>query len=142
MTQNMAEDELLKKYRIDSPDLPTSMRQIGSVVLKLAKELEPSCLTLSLANNRFVDTRNLDYIQHYLPHLANLSLENNKIANYNGLDGLTSNKKSEIAVSGIEELVLTGNPLREKLSLPAEVETYRRYVLQVFEFSHHMNPTS
>ncbi|KAF8339792.1 uncharacterized protein EI90DRAFT_3151245 [Cantharellus anzutake] len=130
--ENMAEDDLLRKYKIDSPDLPTSMRQIGSVVLKLAKELEPPCLTLSLANNRFVDTRNLDYIQHYLPQLANLSLENNKIANFNALDGLTSNRKSEIAVSGIKELVLTGNPVKEKLSSTAEIITYRSEVARRF----------
>jgi nuclear RNA export factor len=122
----MAEDEILKKYKIPPPDSPSALKMIGPVILKLASQLQPPCLTLSLANNNFTHTASLSYIQHYLPHLANMSLENNQIRTMRDLDGLTSNKSSKSSVSEIKELVLKGNPICQLAAARGDLEKYRR----------------
>ncbi|KAF9514955.1 hypothetical protein BS47DRAFT_1484802 [Hydnum rufescens UP504] len=102
--ERMAEDEILKKYKIPPPDSPSALKMIAS----------------------------LSYIQHYLPHLANLSLENNQIKTMRDLDGLTSNKSSKSAVSEIKELVLKGNPIYQQAAARGDLDKYRSEISRRF----------
>lgn len=65
--------------------------------------------TLSLAKNN-LSGGHLQHLAHYLPRLANLSLEGNKIRHWKDLDYISSRKGKLLH---LRELILLGNPIRE-----------------------------
>lgn len=102
----------MKKHKIPSLESSSAPRQLGPVLFKLAGELTPPCKTVSLANNGLRTCHNLSSLNHYLPTLNALSLENNKLRDMRDLDGL-SYKSVKASLSSITELVLAGNPMRD-----------------------------
>lgn len=124
--QRMADDEVLKKYSLQPLDSPMAPRAMGPVIFKLASLLEPPCLTISLANNNFTNTSHLSTLNHYLPNLSNLSLENNKIRLARELEPLAGHRGK--TVSALKELVLKGNPIQKDAISRDSVEAYRRCV--------------
>ncbi|KAG8980098.1 nuclear mRNA export, poly(A)+RNA binding protein, partial [Tulasnella sp. 427] len=77
--ENLQDDPFFKGGKLSSPDLPTAAKDIGTVMLKLASQLDPPPETVSFANNKFKTLKQLGNIGRYLPDLANLSLQNNDI---------------------------------------------------------------
>jgi nuclear RNA export factor len=126
----MADDPLLKKHNIASLDSPQAPKAMGPVILKLASKLEPRIVTLSIANNSFTSLSGLSTLNHYLPQLANLSLEKNQIKSYRDLDRLlpTSKTGAKPDVSALKELILKGNPLRKIEEEKGQLIHYKRYV--------------
>lgn len=64
-------------------------------------------------------------MSHYLPDLANLSLEGNRLRAWKDLDYLTGRRGK---LSKLRELILTGNPIRELEYQNNRVDMYKRYV--------------
>lgn len=114
----------MKKHKIPSLESTQAPKQLGPVLFKLAGELTPPCKTISLANNNLTNTHNLSSLNHYLPSLNALSLENNKIRSMRDLDGL-SIKAAKASISSITELVLTGNPIKEEAITHSRIDTFR-----------------
>ena len=49
-------------------------------------------------------------LAHYLPKLANLSLENNKLSSWKDLDYISGRKGK---IESLRELILVNNPVRD-----------------------------
>ncbi|KAI9061006.1 NTF2-like protein [Trametes sanguinea] len=107
--ERMNEDEWLKRHRLLSPASPDANKE-PQVIFKIASKLKPEIETISLAHNNLVSGRMMSTLAHYLPKLANLSLEGNKLAGWKELDNI-SGKRGRL--SQLRELVLVGNPIRE-----------------------------
>lgn len=66
----------------------------------------------------------LSTMSHYLPRLANLSLEGNLLKIWRDLDCI-SGKKGKL--EHLRELILKGNPIRELEYQNNRAEKYKRY---------------
>ena len=74
-------------------------------------------------------------IYHYLPKLANLSLEGNSLKAWKDLDYISGRKGK---LEFLRELILTGNPIRELEYQNNRVEKYKRYEQRaVYNFCFH-----
>lgn len=122
----MNDDELVKKHSLSPPGHGGDHRD-AAVIFKIAGQLTPKVIsylftsfmphllihlqveTLSLANNN-LNGQHLQYLAHYLPRLANLSLQGNKIRLWKDLDFISSRKGKLLH---LRELVLLDNPIRE-----------------------------
>ena len=79
--------------------------------------------TISLANNKLSNGQTIAHLSHYLPNLANLSLQNNNLRLWKDLEYLSGRKGK---LKQLRELVLLGNPLREEEYQNGRGEKYRR----------------
>ncbi|KAI0661505.1 NTF2-like protein [Cubamyces menziesii] len=107
--ERMNQDAFLKRHRLTSPASPDASKE-AQVVFKIASKLRPEVETISLAHNDLNSGRMMTTLAHYLPKLANLSLEGNKLAGWKEIDYI-SGKRGRL--SQLRELVLVGNPMRE-----------------------------
>ncbi|KAI9000551.1 NTF2-like protein [Trametes punicea] len=105
----MNEDEFLRRHRLTSPASPDAVKE-PQVVFKIASKLKPEVETISLAHNNLTSGRMMSTLAHYLPKLANLSLEGNKLSGWKEIDYI-SGKRGRL--SQLRELVLVGNPMRD-----------------------------
>jgi nuclear RNA export factor len=119
----MADDEVLKKAGLQAPTTPGATYREAAVIFKLASQLKPEVQTISLANNDISSGQILLNIAHYLPRLANLSLENNKLRLFAELNYI-SGKKGKL--THLRELVLLGNPMRDIEVQQGNIEKYKR----------------
>jgi len=106
---SMIEDDVVKKYNLLPPGSGGSARD-AAVIFKLASQLKPEVQTLSLANNGLTGAL-LMQLSKYLPKLANLSLQNNKIRDKKEISMIVPRKDKMIH---LRELILIGNPIREQ----------------------------
>ncbi|KAG8924477.1 nuclear mRNA export, poly(A)+RNA binding protein, partial [Tulasnella sp. 408] len=127
--ENLQDDPFFKNGKFISPDLPTTSKDTGTVILKLASQLDPPPETISLANNKFRTLKQLAYITRYLPDLANLSLQNNDIEDIKILSIINSRSDQ---VPKLREVIFLGNPFREIYSARNELEQYQSDVLKIF----------
>src|ERR1700761_1546664 len=103
--QSMHTDELLKKNSVIPPGSSGASYREGAVVFKLASKLEPEVCALlhslplvsltthamqvesiSIANNGLKYLSHFNTLSQYLPKLANLSLQHNRIEDFAELD--------------------------------------------------------
>ena len=77
-----------------------------------------------MAHNNFVSGRLLSRLSHYLPTLANLSLQGNKFSAWKDLDHISGRKGK---LSQLKELILLDNPLRN-IEYGKDSERYKRPV--------------
>ncbi|EPQ54024.1 NTF2-like protein [Gloeophyllum trabeum ATCC 11539] len=108
--ERMLDDDLIRKHHLLPPGAPGSSLRESSVIFKLASQLKPEVKTISLANNNISSGQLLSSLSHYLPKLANLSLENNNLQTWRDLDFISTRKGR---LEHLQELILTGNPVRE-----------------------------
>lgn len=127
--ENLQDDPFFKNGKFTSPDLPTAPKDTGTVMLKLASQLDPPPETVSLANNKFRTLKQLAYITRYLPDLANLSLQNNDIEDIKTLSFIGSRSDQ---VPKLREVIFLGNPLKEIFSARNELERYQSEILKIF----------
>ena len=115
------------------------------MIFKLASQLKPpvrpistlltypfsfiQVRTISLANNNLQSTHVITTIAHYLPNLANLSLENNNLRVWKDLDSISQLSDKKDKLSKLRELILIGNPIREQEYRNNRVDSYRKWVL-------------
>ncbi|KZT19800.1 NTF2-like protein [Neolentinus lepideus HHB14362 ss-1] len=108
--ERMLDDNIIRKSNLLPPGAPGSSVKEASVIFKLASQLKPEVKTVSLAHNNISHGQLLSSLSHYLPQIANLSLENNNLQMWRDLDYIsTRNRRLE----HLQELILTGNPIRE-----------------------------
>ncbi|KAL0577983.1 nuclear mRNA export, poly(A)+RNA binding protein [Marasmius crinis-equi] len=124
---NLIDDEIVKNNKLEPPGYGGGARE-AAVILKLAKELKPEVQSLDLSNNKW-SGQDLAVLGHYLPQLANLSLNNNNIRLYRDLDHVAG-RKGKLLV--LRELILTGNPLREDELKKGKGEHFTREVTKRF----------
>lgn len=74
----------------------------------------------------------LTTISHYLPKLANLSLQSNNLKTGRDLDYISGRKGR---MEHLRELILIGNPVRELEITNGRGEKYRRLVFDLAIFS-------
>lgn len=118
------------------------------MVFKIASKLEPpvcvaefrpSCRklslctqveTISLAHNDLASGRIMSTLAHFMPKLANLSLEGNKLGGWKEIEYI-SGKRGRL--EQLRELVLIGNPMRDLEIKNDRVQQYKRYVYSSIE---------
>ncbi|KAI0360121.1 NTF2-like protein [Trametes cingulata] len=108
--ERMNQDDFLKRHRLVSPASPDASGKEAQVVFKIASKLRPEVETISLAHNGLTSGRIMSTLAHYLPKLANLSLEGNSLSGWKEVDYI-SGKRGRL--EQLRELVLIGNPMRE-----------------------------
>jgi nuclear RNA export factor len=67
----------------------------------------------------------LTHLNHYLPRLANLSLQGNALRTWKDVDYISGRKEK---MTHLRELVLLGNPIREAEYQNGRGERFRTYV--------------
>lgn len=81
--------------------------------------------TISLAHNGLTSGRIMVPLAHYLPDLANLSLEGNRLGGWKEIDYIASKRGR---LQKLRELILRGNPMRELDYKNNRAQQYKRYV--------------
>ncbi|KAI9033591.1 hypothetical protein CLU79DRAFT_692572 [Phycomyces nitens] len=126
---NMAADPILKKASIKPPGVRGSNEFVGPTLMKLASEMFEDIQILSLAENRLVDVRQISSLAQFLPTLKKLSFKDNLISSYESIKPLSGSGK----LDHLEELLLTGNPLREsELKQRGNLRGYMMNIIQLF----------
>ncbi|CAO3652950.1 unnamed protein product [Cunninghamella echinulata] len=127
----MHEDPFLKKNGIKPPGVKGAPSVVGPAMMKLANEMfqQEGVITLSLANNRLHNVQPISTITQYLPNLQNLSLQNNLIKSFDGLEAISGTGK----LTQLKELILSGNPLQEhELKQRGDQRGYVRHIVKRF----------
>ncbi|KAI0690620.1 hypothetical protein BC835DRAFT_1363567 [Cytidiella melzeri] len=127
--ERMIEDDFIVKNKMIPPGAPGSSAKETAVIFKLAGQLKPEIQTLSLAHNAISNGAILSTLSHYLPKLANLSLEGNNLRLWRDLDYI-SGKKGKL--EHLRELILKGNPIREHEYQNNHVEKYKSEMARRF----------
>ena len=141
----MSEDEMISKAGLLPPGIPGSTGKEAAVIFKLASQLKPpvrsffffaillpmsfssiQVRTISLANNNLQTTHVISTIAHYLPNLANLSLENNNLRVWKDIDSISQLSDKKDKLLKLRELILIGNPIRELEYQNNRVDSYRK----------------
>lgn len=108
--EKMLDDPYVAQHRLTPPGAPGSSAREAAVIFKIAGQLKPQVQTLSLANNNISNGLIISTISHYLPKIANLSLEGNALRGWKDIDAIVG-KRSRL--EHLRELILTGNPVRD-----------------------------
>ncbi|ORE04191.1 NTF2-like protein [Rhizopus microsporus var. microsporus] len=106
---DMASDPILKKSAIRPPGAPGSNAIVGPAMMKLAGEMFQDILSISFARNHLKNVQQISTLAQYLPNIQNISLSDNLIKEYEGLEAISGTGK----LKNLRELYLVGNPLRE-----------------------------
>ncbi|KAF8273335.1 NTF2-like protein [Lactarius quietus] len=130
--ERMSEDEMISKANLIPPGIPGSTGKEAAVIFKLASQLKPPVRTISLANNNLQSTHVISTIAHYLPNLANLSLENNNLRVWKDIDSISQLSDKKDKLLKLRELILIGNPIRELEYQNNRVDTYRNNIMRRF----------
>ncbi|KAF7721536.1 nuclear mRNA export, poly(A)+RNA binding protein [Apophysomyces ossiformis] len=105
----MSSDPILKKAGIKPPGAPGATAVVGPAMMKLAGEMFEDIVTISFRQNWLKNVQQISTITQFLPNLQNLSLQDNQIQSFEGIDALSGTGKLKC----LRELLLLGNPLRE-----------------------------
>ncbi|KAI0346534.1 NTF2-like protein [Trametopsis cervina] len=127
--ERMLEDEYIIKNRMTPPGAPGSSSKEAAVIFKIAGQLKPEVQTISLAHNGLGSAIFITTLSHYLPRLANLSLEDNNLRVWKDLDYISGRRGK---LEHLRELILKGNPIRELEYQNNRVEKYKTEVARRF----------
>ncbi|KAI0072752.1 NTF2-like protein [Panus rudis PR-1116 ss-1] len=109
--ERMMDDDFIKKHNMLPPGAPGASSREAAVIFKIAgRKLTPEPQTISLAHNNISNGALLQMLSHYVPRLANLSLEGNQIKTWRDLDYISGRRNK---LEHLRELILIGNPVRE-----------------------------
>ncbi|KAG6331184.1 hypothetical protein ID866_7905 [Astraeus odoratus] len=127
--ESMSDDPELAKHNLLPPGASGSTIREASVIFKLASQLNPTPQTISLANNNIGSGQLLSTLAHYLPRLANLSLQNNGLKVWRDVDHISGRKGK---LEHLRELILLGNPLRDLEIKHGRGDKYKSEVIRRF----------
>lgn len=130
--ERMSEDEAIMRAGLLPPGVPGGTGREAAVIFKLASQLKPPVRTISLANNNLQATHVITTIAHYLPNLANLSLENNSLRVWKDLDSISQLSDKKDKLLKLRELILIGNPIRDIEYQNNRVDNYRNNIMRRF----------
>jgi nuclear RNA export factor len=97
-------------------------------LMKLLSQEKMDVLSVNLEGNKLKDVSGVSTLAQTFPKLKNLSLANNEIRRYNNLDAWAGKNK----LASLQELILTGNPLREDEMAKNRAVEYRSEVTKRF----------
>ncbi|KAK4704483.1 nuclear RNA export factor, partial [Phenoliferia sp. Uapishka_3] len=131
--ESMATDTVIVGAGLKAPGEKGAPASLSPALWKLAGELFPECISLSLANNHFTSMLPLSpfYLTTSLPNLQNVSLAGNNLSRLRDLDafsptfGVPRGDKKQKGWKNLTELVLTGNPM------VGEGEAQERYRIEI-----------
>ncbi|KAI8145893.1 hypothetical protein BJV82DRAFT_602653 [Fennellomyces sp. T-0311] len=106
---DMASDPVLKKAQIRPPGATHASATVGPALMKLAGEMFQGVVSISFARNRFRNVQQISTLTQFIPSVQNLSLEDNVITSFAGLDALCGAGK----LKHLRELILRGNPVKD-----------------------------
>ncbi|GAA5962102.1 hypothetical protein JCM3765_005521 [Sporobolomyces pararoseus] len=117
--ENMAEDPILKEHKLLAPGQPGAPSNMAGAIWKLAKEMFPDVVSLSLANNNLSSLLPLSpyFLTTSLPNIENVSFAQNRLSHFSNLDpfsplvGKKRGDKKPKGWSKLKELVMKGNPM-------------------------------
>lgn len=117
--ENMAEDPILKEHKLLAPGQPGAPSNMAGAIWKLAKEMFPDVVSLSLANNNLSSLLPLSpyFLTTSLPNIENVSFAQNRLSHFSNLDPfspLIGKKRGDNKPKGwskLKELVMKGNPM-------------------------------
>ncbi|GAA5972358.1 hypothetical protein JCM11641_002422 [Rhodosporidiobolus odoratus] len=135
--ENMAEDPVLKEHKLLAPGQPGAPSNMAGAIWKLAKEMCPDVISLSLANNALTSLLPLSpfLLTSSLPNIENVSFAANNLSQFRDLDpfspliGKERKDKKPKGWSKLKELVLTGNPI---IHSGGTTQTYEREMARRF----------
>lgn len=128
--ENLADDPILKDAKVAAPGQPNAHKDIGTVIFKLASEIYPDLITVSLAQNNFKSLAPVMQLPQYLPDLQNLSLEGNDLKWTKDLNTFASASKAKL--KSLREVILIGNPMQTNAVSAMNEEGYRAEVIAKF----------
>ncbi|GAA6004334.1 hypothetical protein JCM10207_000673 [Rhodosporidiobolus poonsookiae] len=135
--ENMNEDPVLKEHKIIPPGTQGAATNLAGAIWKLAREMCPDVISLSLANNNLSSLLPLSpfLLTSSLPNIENVSFANNNISHFRDMDPfspLVGKERKDRKPKGwgnLKELVLKGNPILGSGGTP---ETYQREMARRF----------
>lgn len=119
ITRFTAESKMLDLSRIaDDPTLSnfgivantSTSSKLFLALMKLLTDEKMDVISVSLEGNKLRDITGITTLAQSFPKLRNLSLANNDIKRYKDLDAWSNKNK----LAELQELILTGNPIREE----------------------------
>ncbi|PWZ00567.1 NTF2-like protein [Testicularia cyperi] len=127
--ENMRADPILAAEGVKPPGAPGAPKELGNVLWKLASETYADVATISLANNSLRNLGPVSSLPAYFPNLQNLSLEGNELKWTKDLDTYAARKHK---LTGLKELLLTGNPMYTSAVAAGNEDGYRKEILSKF----------
>ncbi|GAA5916790.1 hypothetical protein JCM6882_004167 [Rhodosporidiobolus microsporus] len=135
--ENMAEDPVLKEHKILAPGQPGAPANLAGAMWKLAKEMFPDVISLSLANNNLSSLLPLSpfLLTSSLANIENVSFANNNLSQFRDMDpfspliGKERKDRKPKGWSKLKELVLSGNPI---VNSGGTTQTYEREMARRF----------
>ncbi|GAA5835315.1 hypothetical protein JCM11251_006678 [Rhodosporidiobolus azoricus] len=135
--ENMAEDPVLKEHKISAPGQPGAPANLAGAMWKLAKEMFPDVISLSLANNNLSSLLPLSpfLLTSSLANIENVSFANNNLSQFRDMDpfspliGKERKDRKPKGWSKLKELVLAGNPV---VHSGGTTQTYEREMARRF----------
>ncbi|CCL98168.1 uncharacterized protein FIBRA_00162 [Fibroporia radiculosa] len=126
--ERITKDEFVQKTRIIKGPLNNAIKEF-SVIFKMASLLSPPVETVSLAGNDLANSAILSRLSHFLPKLANLSLQGNKFISWKDLDSI-SGKRGRL--QQLRELILLDNPVRDIEYKNGRIDRYKSEIARRF----------
>ncbi|KAI5479212.1 nuclear RNA export factor 1/2 [Pseudohyphozyma bogoriensis] len=117
--ENMAGDTILNNAGLKAPGEKGAPSSVAGALWKLASEMFPDVISLSLANNKLTSVLPLSpyLLTTSLPNIQNVSFASNSLARIRDLDpfspsiGKPRGDGKQKGWAKLQELVMTGNPL-------------------------------
>ncbi|GAA5865493.1 hypothetical protein JCM8547_001263 [Rhodosporidiobolus lusitaniae] len=135
--ENMAEDPVLKEHKLLAPGQPGAPANMAGAIWKLAREMFPNVITLSLANNSLSSLLPLSpfLLTSSLPNIENVSFAHNNLSQFRDLDpfspliGKERKDRKPKGWSQLKELIMMGNPM---IGSGGTTQTYEREMARRF----------
>lgn len=122
----IAEDPILSNFGIVANTSTSS--KLFLALMKLLTDEKLDVISVTLEGNKLRDVTGITTLAQSFPKLRNLSLANNEIKRYKDLDAWSAKNK----LADLQELILTGNPVREdEVAKNREIE-YRSEITKRF----------
>lgn len=121
--QNLASDPELQKGGIKFNHARESKEL--QVIMKIASQLQPVPITISMANNGLDGSHIFSSLNRYLPNIVNLALTGNKVRSMKDMEIFGGHKW---ILKKLRELILLENPLREVAVADGKHDEYRKLV--------------
>ncbi|KAG8800358.1 nuclear mRNA export, poly(A)+RNA binding protein [Serendipita sp. 398] len=99
------------------------------VIMKVASQLEPVPITISLAHNGLDGSHIFSSLHRYIPNVVNLSLTGNKVRSSKDMEIFAGPKW---VLTKLRELILLDNPIYEMALAQGKIEEYRKEITRKF----------
>ncbi|KAG8815958.1 nuclear mRNA export, poly(A)+RNA binding protein [Serendipita sp. 399] len=99
------------------------------VIMKIASQLDPAPITISMAHNGLDGSHIFSSLHRYIPNVVNLSLTGNKVRSSKDMEIFAGPKW---VLTKLRELILLDNPICEGALSHGKIEEYRNEITRKF----------